>query len=74
MTIAEQIKDYITFEDETSVIYPWAVKADDITDDQINKASSMLQSSEYGYNEYADIDSDDLHEVLDKVIGSNPVL
>ena len=72
MSITKQIKDFITFEDETSIIYPWATKADNVTDNQMNTASSKLQL--IGYDENADVDTEDIYDVLDEVLGVNPVL
>lgn len=72
MKIKEQVKDFIAFEDETSIIYPWAIKADNITDTQLNNASSKLCS--YGYNENMDIAANDIYEALNTILGINPVL
>ncbi len=72
MSITEQIKDFITFEDETSIIYPWATKADNVTDSQINTASSKLQS--IGYDDNTSIDTEDIYNVLDEILGVNPAL
>ncbi len=72
MSITEQIKNFITFEDETSIIYPWATKADNITENQINKASEKLQSIEY--DESTNIDTEDIYNVLDEVLGINSAL
>ena len=72
MSIAEQIKDFITFEDETSIIYPWAIEADNVTDSQMNIASSKLQS--IGYGENTNINTEDIYNVLDEVLGVNPAL
>ena len=72
MSITEQIKDFITFEDETSIIYPWAIEADNVRDSQINIASSKLQS--IGYGENTNIDTEDIYNVLDEVLGVNPAL
>ena len=72
MKIKEQIKDFIAFEDETSSIYPWATKANNITDAQLNSASSELRSC--GYNENMDVATNDIYEVLNKILGINPAL
>ncbi len=72
MNIKEQIKDFITFEDETSIIYPWATKADNITESQINKASEKLQS--IGYDENTNVDTEDIYDALYEVLGVNPAL
>ena len=72
MKIKEQVKNFIAFEDETSIIYPWAIKADNITDTQLNNVSSKLCS--YGYNENMDIAADDIYEALNTILGINPAL
>ena len=72
MSMIEQIKEFITFEDETSIIYPWATKADNVTDSQMNTASSKLQL--IGYDDNTNIDTEDIYDVLDEVLGVNPAL
>lgn len=62
-TFEEALKDYVTFEFETSVIYPWALQPEDI----YKKANEIEIIAGSGM-------SDDIHDAIDKVCGLNPVL
>lgn len=58
------LKDFISFEFETSKIYPWAISPDNI----MNHINEIYK--ECGGNE----DTDDLYFAIDKVCGVNPAL
>jgi len=67
----KEILDFVTFEDSTSVIWPWAVPAEEICRDQERLAvveGMLVCDPKDGY------DVDQLHNALDQVFGINPVL
>jgi len=67
----KEILDFVTFEGSTSVIWPWAVPAEEICQDQegLDAVEGML-----AYDPKGGYDVDQLHNALSQVFGVNPVL
>lgn len=65
---AEQfdVVDFIAFESECAIVYPFAVKFDNVTFEMVNNIIK-------GCNGYTD-DEDCLYEECEKVLGINPEL
>lgn len=67
----EAIVDFVTFEDETSLIWPWAIPAEELLQNQetLLKIASAIQLDETGR-----CDTDELYDAIDQIVGINPVL
>lgn len=67
----QEILDFVLFEDSTSIIWPWAVSAEEIRGDEqkLTAVESMLF-----YDPQTGYDTDQLYDALDTVFGANPVL
>lgn len=65
------IIDFINFEDETAVIWPWAVSADEIIQN-----SETLRKVEKAvvFDRENNFDTDELYHALDRIVGINPAL
>lgn len=67
----EAIVDFVNFEDETSLIWPWAVPAEELLQDK----EVLLKIAEAVYfDETGCCDTDELHDAIDRIVGINPVL
>lgn len=65
------IIDFVQFEDSTSIIWPWALSADEITqNEELLRKVKMAVS----FDPQGDWDTDELYEALDRIVGVNPVL
>lgn len=67
----QAICDFICFEDETSVIWPWALSADELLQNEnilneIEQAVCFNQADEY--------DTDELYEAINRIAGVHPTL
>lgn len=69
--LREAIVDFVTFEDETSLIWPWAIPAEDIlqNEETLLKIEAAMRLDETGY-----CDTDNLYDAIDRIVGINPVL
>lgn len=69
--LREAIADFVTFEDETSLIWPWAIPAEDIlqNEETLQKIAAIIHLDETGC-----CDTDELHDVIDRIFGISPVL
>lgn len=69
--LREAIADFVTFEDETSLIWPWTIPAEDIlqNEETLQKIAAIIHLDEAGC-----CDTDELHDVIDRIVGINPVL
>lgn len=69
--LREAIAGFVTFEDETSLIWPWAIPAEDIlqNEETLQKIAAIIHLDEAGC-----CDTDELHDVIDRIVGINPVL
>ncbi len=62
-SIKVSIMNFVNFENETSIIYPWAISAEDI----ITKHIDEIEKECNGNN-----DTDIIYEAIDKICGTNP--
>lgn len=65
------IIDFINFESATSVIWPWAVPAEEIIRDE--KTLRKLERAA-GFDQEGNFDTDVLYAAIDRIVGVNPVL
>lgn len=67
----ENIIDYVTFEDDTSIIWPWAIPAEEL----LQRREELLAVAEAIYlDENGLCDTDEMYEELTRVFGLNPIL
>ena len=66
--LRKAVTDFIQFEDETSLIWPWAIPADRLLEDEelLQKIVETVRFDETG--NYA---ADDLYDAIDKTIGNS---
>jgi len=71
LQLRQDIIDFIQFEYETSVIWPWAISANRLLqdEDKLQKIVDAMQCNETGC-----YDTDDLYEAIEKIAGTNPLL
>lgn len=63
LTVAQcDVIDFITFESETSLVYPFAIRFDDITMEMVDDIVRLCN----GHTEYTDI----LYEACLKILGT----
>ncbi len=67
----EAIIDFVTFEDETSLIWPWAIPAEDILQ---NQETLLKIAAAIHFDETGSCDTDELYDAIDQIVGINPVL
>lgn len=67
----ENIVDYVNFEAETSIIWPWAIPAEEL----LQRREELLAVAETIHLD-ADgcCDTDEMYEALERIFGANPVL
>lgn len=65
------IIDFVNFENATSIIWPWAVPADEII--QSEETLRKLERA-VGFEQGEAFDTDVLYAALDRIVGVNPVL
>ena len=65
------IIDFINFEDETSLIWPWAVPAEDLLQ---NKATLLNIAEAVYFDESGCCDTDELYDAIGQMVGINPAL
>ena len=67
----ENITDFVMFEAETSIIWPWAIPAEEMLQrrDDLLAAAKAVHLDAEGY-----CDTDEMYEALEQVFGTNPVL
>lgn len=67
----EAIVDFLRFEESTSTIWPWALPADEILQNE-----ELLRKVEkaVSFDSQGSCDTDELYDALDRVIGVNPEL
>ena len=67
----EAIVDFVTFEDETSLIWPWAIPAEDILQ---NQETLLKIAAAIHFDDTGSCDTDELYDAIDRIVGINPVL
>lgn len=67
----QAIIDFINFENETAVIWPWAVPADEIIQ---NSETLRKVEKAVAFDRENNFDTDELYNALDRIVGVNPVL
>lgn len=67
----QAIIDFINFENETAVTWPWAIPADEIIQN-----SETLRKVEKAvvFDRENNFDTDELYHALDRIVGVNPAL
>lgn len=70
--LQNEIIDFIRFEEETSLIWPWCISADEIIQNEeiLQKIAQELQLN----GGTGDYDVEKLYEVINQVAGINPAL
>ena len=65
------IIDFIIFEDSSSKIWPWAVSAEDMLQNE-----TMLRELEKAvhFGAHGEFDTDELYDAIDRIAGVNPEL
>ena len=70
-TRLENIINYVTFEDDTSIIWPWAIPAEEL----LQRKEELLAVAEKMYlDEDGLCDTEEMYEELTRVFGLNPIL
>jgi len=69
--LRQDIIDFIQFEEETWLIWPWAISARFLLRNE-NVLSKIADAVRFG--ETGCYDTDDLYEAISKVTGNNPAL
>ncbi|WP_299966752.1 hypothetical protein [uncultured Oscillibacter sp.] len=67
----EAIADFLQFEESTSAIWPWALPADEILQNE-----ELLRKVEkaVSFDSQGSCDTDALYDALDRIVGINPAL
>ena len=68
----KDVKDFLIFESETSVVYPFAVAPEDVTFAQVAQIIDAASAGSWhaGFN----VTTDDIYTACEKVLGINPAL
>lgn len=67
----ENIIDYVNFEAATSIIWPWAIPAEEL----LQRREKLLSVAETIYlDENGLCDTDEMYEELTRAFGLNPIL
>jgi len=69
--LRQDITDFIQFEDETSLTWPWAISAEKLlqNEEMLQKIVDAVRFDENGC-----YDADDLYDAIGKIAGANPTL
>ncbi len=67
----KSIIDFIQFEDSTSVIWPWAVSAEALLQ---NEALLLEVEKAVCFDESGNCDTDELYAAIDRIAGINPAI
>ena len=69
--IRQAILDFITFEDEPSQVWPWAMTAEEILQNEeiLQKIAVTVRSDISGK-----CDTDELYDTISEIVGVNPTL
>lgn len=67
----ENIADFISFEAGTSIIWPWAVPAEELLQrrEELRAVAQTIRLDSDGR-----CDTDEMYEALERVFGPNPIL
>ena len=67
----ERISDFVRFEAETSIIWPWAIPAEELlqNEEKLRTVAAFIHFDANGA-----YDTDEMYEALDSAFGVNPVL
>lgn len=63
--------DFVTFEAETSLVWPWAVPAEEIVNDRETLLAIAAAAPFDGTDGF---DTDGLYDAVDRIVGRNPAL
>ena len=67
----KSVIDFIQFEDATSAIWPWAVSAEALLQ---NEAMLLEVEKRVCFDESGNCDTDELYAAIDQIVGINPAM